>query len=154
MCCVQCYRPWGWWPTSSEGGWERSSTAVTTPSQSRSPRDRWQRNRIRIQHFTSLRIRSLSGPGFRELSNEDYWGIVDQGLLQQKRFYNIPRHAMHWIRISNEDPDPGEPNQGRYAWTRNIVRNFLKSLYKKAGCNKTMLCTVSNSVTKLCAFFL
>jgi hypothetical protein len=81
--------------------------------------------RIRIQYFSSLRILSPSGPLFIELKQCGSFGIIDHGLLQQERFYNIRKDvAMQSIRINNEDPDPGEPNQGRYAWTRNIVTNF------------------------------
>jgi hypothetical protein len=81
--------------------------------------------RIRIQHFSSVRVRSLSGPGFRELKRCRSLGDYRSWFASTERFYNIPNDvAMHSIRISKEDPDPGEINQGRHAWTRNILTNF------------------------------
>ncbi len=81
--------------------------------------------RIRIQYFSSLRIRNLSGLGFKELMQCGSLGDYRSRFASTENVLNVPKDvAMHSIRISHEDPDPGEPNQGRYAWTRSNVTNF------------------------------
>jgi hypothetical protein len=70
-------------------------------------------------------------------------GDYGSWFVSTEKVYNIPKDiAMHCIRINNEDPDPGEPNQ-----------TLKHPFCKKVGCNKTMSYE-SNSVTKLCAFFI